>query len=146
MEQQLVQIQSKIHEIRGQKVILDSDLAYLYGVETKRLKEAVKRNWKRFSGDDFMFELSEQELTNLRSQIATSSWGGVRYKPFAFTESGVAMLSSVLNSENAIEINKTIMRTFVAVRKFLSIPPIERVAVLEYEIKRLTANKAEAEN
>ena len=109
----------RIHEIRGVKVILDFDLAERYGVETKRLKEAVRRNINRFSGDDFMFQLTNQELNNLRSQIASSSWGGIRYTPYAFTELGVAMLSSVLNSETAIETNRKIMRAFVAIRQYV---------------------------
>jgi len=88
---------SKIYLMRGYKVMLDRDLAELYGVETKRLKEQVKRNIERFP-DDFMFELNEEEFENLRSQFATSSWGGARYTPMAFTEQGVAMLSSVINS------------------------------------------------
>jgi len=97
-------IQSKIYEIRGQKVMLDFDLAELYGIETKVLKQAVKRNLKRFPSD-FMFELTKEEFGNLRSQFVTSNKrGGTRYMPFAFTEQGVAMLSSILNSEVAIEI------------------------------------------
>ena len=113
-------IQNKIYEIRGQKVMLDFDLAELYGSETKRLKEAVRRNLKRFPGD-FMFELTKEEFESLRSQIASSNKrGGTRYMPFAFTEQGVAMLSSVLNSEAAIEINISIMRAFVTVRQYLS--------------------------
>ena len=113
-------IQNKIYEIRGQKVMLDFDLAELYGSETKRLKEAVRRNLKRFPCD-FMFELTKEEFESLRSQIASSNKrGGTRYMPFAFTEQGVAMLSSVLNSEAAIEINISIMRAFVTVRQYLS--------------------------
>ncbi|GAB6395276.1 MAG: ORF6N domain-containing protein [Bacteroidales bacterium] len=114
---ELQQIQSKIYEIRGQKVMLDFDLAEIYQVETKRLKESVKRNIQRFPSD-FMFQLTKQELTNLRSQIATSSWGGIRYLPFAFTEQGVAQLSSVLNSPFAIEMNICIIRAFVALRQY----------------------------
>ena len=91
-------IQSKIYEIRSQKVMLDFDLAQLYEVETKVLNQAVKRNSDRFP-DDFMFQLTEDEFSNLRSQIVTSSWGGKRYMPFAFTEQGVSMLSSVLKSD-----------------------------------------------
>ena len=83
---ELTTIQNKIYEIRGQQVMLDFDLAALYQVETKRLKEAVRRNIERFEGDEFMFELTEKEYADLRSQIATSSWGGIRYQPFAFTE------------------------------------------------------------
>lgn len=113
-------IQNKICEVRGQKVMLDFDLAELYGSETKRLKEAVRRNLKRFPSD-FMFELTKEEFESLRSQIASSNKrGGTRYMPFAFTEQGVAMLSSVLNSESAIEINISIMRAFVTVRQYLS--------------------------
>ena len=113
-------IQNKIYEVRGQKVMLDFDLAELYGSETKRLKEAVRRNLKRFP-NDFMFELTKKEFESLRSQIASSNKrGGTRYMPFAFTEQGVAMLSSVLNSESAIEINISIMRAFVTVRQYLS--------------------------
>ena len=113
-------IQNKIYEIRGQKVMLDFDLAELYGSDTKRLKEAVRRNLKRFPCD-FMFELTKEEFESLRSQIASSNKrGGTRYMPFAFTEQGVAMLSSVLNSEAAIEINISIMRAFVTVRQYLS--------------------------
>ncbi|MDR0833290.1 MAG: ORF6N domain-containing protein [Candidatus Symbiothrix sp.] len=146
MELQLVQIQNKIHEFRGQKVMIDRDLAHLYGVETKNLNQAVKRNMERFP-KDFMFQLTNEEFQNWKSQIVTSNSleiMGLRKKPYVFTELGIAMLSSVLNSKTAIEINMSIMRAFVAVRKFLSIPPIERLAVLEYEVKRLTANIEEA--
>lgn len=110
-------ITQKIHEIRNQKVMLDYDLAALYEIETKRLKETVKRNINRFP-PDFMFELTKIEFDSLRSQIATSNRGGSRYMPFAFTEQGVAMLSSVLKSDKAIEINISIMRTFVTIRQF----------------------------
>ncbi len=108
-------IQNKIYEIRGYRVMLDFDLAEMYQVETKRIKEQVRRNIDRFP-PDFMFELSLSEWTNLRSQIATSSWGGARYQPFAFTEQGVAMLSSVLKSDIAIKVNISIMRAFVVIR------------------------------
>jgi len=111
-------IQSKIYEIRGYKIMLDFDLAYIYGIETKVLKQSVKRNLKRFEGDDFMFELTKQEWNILRSQFVTSRWGGARYQPFAFTELGVAMLSSVLNSDTAIETNRNIMRAFVVLRQY----------------------------
>ncbi len=110
-------IQAKIYEIRGHKVMLDFDLAQLYETETKVLKQAVKRNINRFP-DDFMFVVSIEELTNLRSQSVTSSWGGLRYQPFAFTEQGVAMLASVLNSPKAIEVNISIVRAFVFIRKY----------------------------
>ena len=110
-------VKNSILEIRGKKVILDFELAKLYGSETKRLKESVRRNSKRFP-IDFMFELTHDEWTNLRSQNASSSWGGQRYLPFAFTEQGVAMLSSVLNSDRAIEVNISIMRAFVIMRQW----------------------------
>jgi hypothetical protein len=138
---ELTIIQSRIYELRGVRVMLDYDLAKMYGMETKRLKEQVRRNRKRFPSD-FMFEVGTYELENLRSQIvtssepvlkrtsddspnlrsqnATSSWGGSRYPPMAFTEQGVAMLSSVLNSDIAIEINIAIMRAFVEVRRALT--------------------------
>jgi len=110
-------IQSKVHLIRKEKVLLDRDLAEMYGVETRVLKQAVRRNKDRFPGD-FMFELSDDEFQNLRSQTGTSSWGGTRYAPMAFTEQGVAMLSSVLNSKQAVEVNIQIMRVFVKMRKW----------------------------
>jgi len=134
---ELSPIQNKIYDIRGYKVMLDFDLAGMYGIETKRLKEAVKRNLKRFDGEDFMFELTKHEWNNLRSQIATSSWGGSRYQPFAFTELGVAMLSSVLNSDTAIEINKGIMRAFVVVRHLLFNQPVDEMKELRNEVKGL---------
>jgi hypothetical protein len=112
-------IESKIYSIRGHKVMLDNDLAEMYGVETKRLKEQVRRNIERFP-EDFMFELAEEEFGNLRSQIATSSWGGSRYRPYAFTEHGVLMLSSVLRSEQAIQVNIQIMRVYSKLKELLS--------------------------
>ncbi len=130
-------IQSKIHEIRGQRVMLDLDLAEMYGTETKVLKQSVKRNMKRFP-PDFMFELTKDEYDNLRSQIVTSNpRGGNRYMPFAFTEQGVAMLSSVLNSDVAIEININIMRAFIAVRQMLSNPIESRVDRIETQVREL---------
>ena len=105
--------------LRGQKVILDTDLAELYGVDTGALNRAVRRNRGRFP-DDFMFQLSPQESEHLRCQIGTSSWGGRRYHPYAFTEQGVAMLSSVLHSERAVRVNIEIMRAFVQLRRMLS--------------------------
>jgi hypothetical protein len=114
---ELEQIKQSIHEIRGKKVILDFELAKMYQVENKRLKESVRRNIKRFP-EDFMFELSTEEWAVLRSQFASSSWGGQRYPPFAFTEQGVAMLSGLLNSVVAIDVNISIMRTFVAMRQW----------------------------
>lgn len=113
-------IQNRIYEIRGCRVMLDFDLAELYQVPTKALKQAVKRNIQRFP-DDFMFELCVEEWEILRSQFVTSSWGGTRYMPFAFTEQGVAMLSSVLKSDIAIEVNISIMRAFVKMRELSSL-------------------------
>ncbi len=112
-------IVSQIHFIRGEKVILDVDLAILYGVETKQLTRAVRRNSGRFPLD-FMFQLSVEEMKILRSQFGTSSWGGRRYHPYAFTEQGVAMLSGILKSKRAIEVNVEIMRSFVKLRLWLS--------------------------
>lgn len=111
-------IQSKIYNIRGYKVMLDFDLAELYQVETKFLKRAVKRNIERFP-EDFMLTLTEKEFANLRCQIGTSSWGGSRYEPFAFTQEGIAMLSGILRSEIAIQVNIAIMRAFVAMRQMI---------------------------
>ena len=116
-------IQSKIYEIRGQRVMLDFDLAHAYGIETSQLKRQVRRNIERFEGDDFMFEVAHEEI--LRCQIVTSSWGGSRYGAFAFTELGVAMLSSVLRTPTAINVNCSIMRAFVEFRHMaatLSLP------------------------
>ena len=114
-------IQSKIHLIRGSKVILDRDLAALYGVETRVLKQAVRRNLKRFT-NDFMFQLSKEEFINWRSQFVMSNADkmGLRIPPFAFTEQGVSMLSSVLNSDKALDVNISIMRAFVLLRQHLS--------------------------
>ena len=109
----------KIHYIRGHKVMLDKDLAELYGVETSQIKRQVRRNMDRFPGD-FMFELSADEYENLRCHFGTSSWGGTRYMPMAFTEQGVAMLSSVLNSPRAIQVNIQIVRAFVLLRQMIS--------------------------
>ena len=109
---------NKIYFIRNQKVMLDRDLAELYSVETKRINEQVKRNLSRFP-EDFMFQLSEIEFQNLKSQFATSSWGGIRKLPYVFTEHGVLMLSSVLNSEKAIQTNIQIMRIFTKIRQML---------------------------
>lgn len=110
-------IQNKIFEIRGMRVMLDFDLAELYQVETKNLKRAVKRNIERFP-DDFMFELTADEWEILRCNFGTSNWGGTRYMPFAFTEQGIAQLSSVLNSPLAIQVNISIIRAFVTLRKY----------------------------
>lgn len=131
-------IQSKIYEIRGQKVMLDFDLAAIYGIETAQLKRAVRRNIERFEGEDFMFELTKEELS--RCQIGTLNKGrgsNIKYQPFAFGELGIAMLSSVLNSKIAIEINRSIMRAFVAVRQVLSNPPEDRIGRIENQMKEL---------
>ena len=121
---ELEPIYQKIHFIRGQRVMLDFDLAILYGVETRALNQAVKRNKERFEGEDFMFQLTRDEAEeNLISQFVTSSWGGTRKLPYAFTELGVAMLSSVLRSKTAIEINRGIMRAFVEFRRIAAALP-----------------------
>ena len=112
-------IENKIFQIRGKKVMLDRDLAKLYKVSTRRLNEQVRRNIKRFP-EDFMFQLTKEEFKNLKSQFAISSWGGTRKLPYAFTEQGVAMLSSVLHSERAIQVNIAIMRVFVRLKKIIS--------------------------
>ncbi len=115
-------IQSKIYTIRGVKVMLDRDLAGLYEVTTGNLNLAVRRNIKRFP-EDFMFQITHEELKNLILQIARSSWGGIRKRPYAFTELGVSMLSSILRSEVSIEVNIRIMRVFVELRRQISINP-----------------------
>ncbi|MBC8053539.1 MAG: ORF6N domain-containing protein [Sphingobacteriaceae bacterium] len=110
---------NKIFVIRKQKIMLDSDLAELYGVETKVLNQAINRNIERFP-EDFMFRLSESEWRNLKSQFVTSSWGGRRTLPYAFTEHGVLMLSSVLNSKRAIQVNIQVMRIFTRIRQSIA--------------------------
>ena len=127
-------IEQAIFLIRGQKVMLDADLAELYGVTTKAFNRAVKRNIERFP-EDFMFPLTIQEVTNLRCQIGTSrSWGGRRFLPLAFTEQGVAMLSSVLRSKRAVQVNIEIMRAFVKLREMLARKPSGAV-----EARKLTS-------
>ena len=128
-EDLLALVKSKIYTIRGQKVMLDFDLAQMYEVETKRLNEAVRRNLKRFEGDDFMFRLTKDEIAQVgsRSQIATLNRGrgsNIKYLPYAFTELGVAMLSSVLKSETAINVNRDIMRAFVHFRHLAATLPL----------------------
>ena len=134
-------IQSKIYEIRGYKIMLDFDLAEIYGTETAQLKRQVRRNFERFDGEDFMFELSKSEVNtlkdNIRCQIGTLEQSWFRYPPFAFTELGVAMLSSVLNSKKAIDTNRKIMRAFVAVRHLILNPPINEIKELQNEVKEL---------
>lgn len=127
-------ISNKIYFIRNQKVMLDSDLASLYGVETKRLNEQVKRNESRFPLD-FMFQLTDIEFQNLKSQFATSSWGGTRKLPFAFTEHGVLMLSSVLKSDKAIQTNIQIMRIFTKVRQMLLDTTEIKIDILQIQKK-----------
>ncbi len=151
---ELQSIQSKIYEIRGQRVMLDFDLAELYGVETKRLKEAVRRNIERFEGEDFMFELSDTEYNTLkdrlRSQIASLEIDGrgkyPKYPPFAFTEMGVAMLSSVLRSETAIRVNRAIMRAFVAMRNYITTTTQITAELSEIRAKLALLERADAEN
>ena len=133
MSEDLMVVQNLIYEIRGQKVMLDSDLAKLYQVETKVLNQAVKRNSKRFP-PDFMFQLDNKEFAILKSQFVTSSWGGTRKLPYAFTEQGVAMLSGLLHSDVAIDANIAIMRAFVQVRQYLL-----TTASMSAELKELRA-------
>ncbi len=133
MSDELILVQNLIHEFRGKKVMLDFDLARLYQVETKVLNQAVRRNIKRFP-EDFMFQLDNKEFANLKSQIVTSSWGGRRTPPLAFTEEGIAMLSSVLHSDVAIAANISILRAFVKVREYLLM-----VSTVSAEVKELRA-------
>lgn len=139
MENDLDIIRSKIYEIRGQKVMLDFDLAAMYGVETGQLKRAVRRNMERFEGDDFMFELTKDELSRCQIGILNRGRGSnIKYLPFAFTELGVAMLSSVLRSATAIEINRGIMRAFVTVRQMIAANPVAlRLSTLEKNFQEL---------
>ena len=127
-------ISDKIYIIRNQKVMLDRDLATLYGVETRVLNQAVKRNISRFP-DDFMFELSKDEFDNLISQIVTSSWGGTRKLPSAFTEHGVMMLSSILKSDKAIQTNIQIMRTFTKLKQILLDASELKITILQMQKK-----------
>ena len=157
--QPLENIENLIHVIRGKQVMLDRDLARLYGVETKALNQAVKRNMERFP-EDFMFQLSKEEFENLRSQIVTSSedeilrsqnvtssWGGQRYMPYVFSENGVAMLSTVLRSQQAININIQIMRAFNAMRHFITsnAQVFQRVENIEKNILALNASKVDTD-
>lgn len=134
----LKNISSKIYLIRNEKVLLDQDLAEMYNVETRLINRAVKRQKDRFP-KDFMFQLTKKEFENLRSQFGTSSWGGRRYPPYAFTEQGVAMLSSVLNSERAIKVNIAIMRAFVKMREYLQ--SNEKLARKLKELEKETKEK-----
>lgn len=132
----LLPIENLIYEIRGQRVMMDFDLAMLYEVETRVLNQAVKRNIRRFP-EDFMFQLTKDEWQNLISQFVTSSWGGIRKMPFAFTEQGVAMLSGLLNSNVAIDANIRIMRTFVFVRQFVANLPVGEEKEWQSEMREL---------
>ena len=133
-------IQSKIYEIRGHKVMIDRDLAELYQVTTGNLNKSVQRNIKRFPSD-FMFQLTKEEFdqlkTNLIFQNGISNWGGTRKLPYAFTEQGLAMLSGILSSDTAIQVNINIMRAFVAMRRLISNPPVDKNAELREEMKKL---------
>lgn len=137
--QELEIIRNKIYEIRGQKVMLDKDLAELYGVETRALNQAVKRNIERFPAD-FMFQLNNEEVENWKSQIVmtNSIKMGLRRNPYVFTELGVAMLSSVLKSQTAIQVNIGIMRAFVSIRKMVAANPVaQRLSTLEKNFEEL---------
>ena len=133
-------IQSKIYEIRGRKVMLDRDLAELYQVTTGNLNKAVQRNIKRFP-PDFMFQLTKEEFDELKANLifqnGISNWGGTRKLPYAFTEQGPAMLSGISNSDTAIQVNINIMRAFVAMRRLISNPPVDKNAELREEMKKL---------
>jgi hypothetical protein len=157
--QPLENIENLIHVIRGKQVMLDRDLARLYGVEARALNQAVQRNRERFP-EDFMFQLSKEEFENLRSQIVTSSeeeilksqnvissWGGIRKWPYVFTENGVAMLSSVLRSQQAISINIQIMRAFNAMRHFITsnAQVFQRVENIEKNLLALNASKVDTD-
>ena len=173
-DNQFLQIEPLIRTIRGQQVLLDSDLAILYGVETRQLNQQVKRNIERFP-EDFMFQLTKVELINLKSQIATSSaiensprsqiatssqevslksqivtssHGGVRYLPYAFTENGIAMLSSVLRSPIAIQVNIRIMRAFTAMRQFIASNAqiFQRLDVMEQNQLAIVAHQTETDH
>ena len=140
--EEIINIQDLIHVVRGQRVMLDSDIATFYGVETKRLNEKVKRNPKRFAGDDFTFQLTQEEFDELRlrSQIATIKKGRgshTKYLPHAFTLLGISMLSSVLESDYAIDANRKIMRAFVSFHRIKSLPPAEAYNELKQEIEKV---------
>ena len=151
---ELQPIQSKIYEIRGQRVMLDFDLAELYQVETRTLKQAVRRNIERFEGDDFMFELSDNEYNALKDRIRSQNvileidgrGKYPKYPPFAFTEMGVAMLSSVLRSETAIRVNRAIMRAFVAMRNYITTTTQITAELAEIRAKLALLERADADN
>ena len=133
---------TKIFVVRGQKVMIDRDLAELYGVETKRMKEAVRRNIDRFP-EDFMFEMTKEEFSNWRTQFATSNSDkkGLRYAPFCFTEQGVTMLSCVLNSQRAIKINIQVVRIFTKIRETLTDNLSLRIEIEEIKKKLVSQDK-----
>ena len=151
-------VESLIRTIRGQKVMLDFDLSMLYGVQNKRLNEQVKRNKERFP-DDFMFQLTQEEWSilrsqiatakqldneknsNLKSQIATSSWGGVRKRPYAFTRNGIAMLSSVLRSETAVDVNIRIMRAFTSIPQIVNNNALMMQRILNVEMHQIETDE-----
>ena len=136
----LQRIQSKIYEIRGHKVMINRDLAELYQVTTGNLNKSVQRNIKRFPSD-FMFQLTKEEFDQLKANLifqnGISNWGGTRKLPYAFTEQGPAMLSGISNSDTAIQVNINIMRAFVAMRRLISNPPVDKNAELREEMKKL---------
>ena len=136
----LQRIQSKIYEIRGHKVMINRDLAELYQVTTGNLNKSVQRNIKRFPSD-FMFQLTKEEFDQLKTNLifpnGISNWGGTRKLPYAFTEQGPAMLSGISNSDTAIQVNINIMRAFVAMRRLISNPPVDKNAELREEMKKL---------
>jgi phage regulator Rha-like protein len=130
-------IENKIYEFRGYKVMIDFDLAEMYGIETAQLKRSVRRNIDRFEGEDFMFELTKEEISRCHFGTLIKGRGhNIKYLPFAFTELGISMLSSVLGSETAIKINRNIMRAFVAMRH-LVLTPANNVRELQYDVKEL---------
>ena len=141
MELQLYEIQNKIYEIRGRRIMLDFDLAEMYRVETKNLNLTVKRNMKRFP-PDFMFQLTKGEWDGLRLQIETSKRGGRRYLPHVFTQEGVAMLSGLLNSDVAIGVNIIIMRAFVAIREYILAHASESVEITQLRERMLRLEQA----
>ncbi|MDE6711957.1 MAG: ORF6N domain-containing protein [Alistipes sp.] len=147
--EELLTIRNKIYEIRRQRVMLDFDLAAMYQIETKTLKQAVRRNIERFP-EDFMFELTQDEYNSLtislRSQFVTSNKGGIRYMPFAFTEQGVAMLSSVLRSETAIRANIAIMRAFVTMRNYITTTTQITAELAEIRTKLALLERVDEEN
>jgi len=152
--EEITVIQNKIYEIRGQRVMLDFDLAALYQVETRVLKQSVRRNIERFEGEEFMFELTESEYNllkdRLRSQFVTLETDGrgkySKYAPFAFTELGVAMLSSVLRSNAAILINRAIMKAFVAMRNYITSTTTLTAELAEIRAKLALLERADEEN